>query len=306
MSLGALGYVYKHSGTKGTTFAVHMAIADSVNDEYRNRFFLSQTKTATKARVSVRAVRDALNTLVEEGYLREIKGKTHRGGGRKLRQFVFLTPDRPVVYDPTVGDPDDDDDELEDNRQPLPVAGLAEPAATDPTTGSHRRLNRQPPPIDPKGTQGEPKEACAPDAKDDPDRGFEMFWKAYPARDGTKVGKADALREWRKLSYDDKLVAFKAAGVMATRDRFPPDAHRWLRKRTFEDWIESAAPGSTAAPIRYGQLSDDERMRLDQGRRYRDKVLRQIAAGDDSEYDPGPDPGDEAYWAEWERTGILP
>lgn len=141
----------------------------------------------------------------------------------------------------------------------------------------------------------------------DPNYRFDEFWTRYPPRKGRREEKQKAREQWRKLSFDDKAVAFKAAKVFAeSRPELPKDAFRWLRDRSFEDWIESAAPGSTAAPIRYGQLSDDERMRLDQGRRYRDRVLRQIAAGDDSEYDPGPDPGDEAYWAEWERTGVLP
>lgn len=295
MSAEATGWVFRHSTMKGAAFAVHLAVADSVSDLYDNRFWMTQAKTATKARVGTKAAREALNQLVEGGYLMEVEGRAGQRGGRQMREFVFLYPETEVVYEAR-----------NPNRAVEPIGNDAQPVPTPVPIGREARPNRAPGPIDPNRTQEEPKEACASDPKDDPDRGFETFWKAYPARDGTKVGKADALREWRKLTYDDKLVAFKAAGVMATRDRFPPDAHRWLRKRTFEDWIESAAPGSTAAPIRYGQLSDDERMRLDQGRRYRDKVLRQIAAGDDSEYDPGPDPGDEAYWAEWERTGILP
>lgn len=67
--------------------------------------------------------------------------------------------------------------------------------------------------------------------------GFDVFWKAYPARRGRKDGKQAALDQWMRLRPD---AAFQARILMAvasyTKDNeLPLDAERWLKRRRWED-----------------------------------------------------------------------
>jgi hypothetical protein len=75
---------------------------------------------------------------------------------------------------------------------------------------------------------------------------FEDFWAAYPTRDTKKIGKADALKVWRRLSYDEKRAAYagvahyaEACQTGVTRAK---DAHRWLTKREWVEWQTPAVP----------------------------------------------------------------
>lgn len=74
-------------------------------------------------------------------------------------------------------------------------------------------------------------------------RAFAEFWKAYPERNGRKIGKAKAEAIWAKLSPADLDVVFVAvkhlARACAKGETFAPDPFRWLQGRLFEDW---AAP----------------------------------------------------------------
>lgn len=96
MSSEAIGYVYRHSPYKGATFSVHLAMADSVNDQFSNEFWMQQGRLAAKARIGRPAANEAVGKLVADGFvvdLGELPGK------RGVRRYRFLFPDRPVVYD---------------------------------------------------------------------------------------------------------------------------------------------------------------------------------------------------------------
>lgn len=95
MSAEALGWVYRHSPYKGATFAVHLAIADSVNDQADHEFWMRQGKLATKARCGRPAVNKAIATLLDDGHLELVEAG--QGGANRYR---FLMPDVPAVYDP--------------------------------------------------------------------------------------------------------------------------------------------------------------------------------------------------------------
>lgn len=78
---------------------------------------------------------------------------------------------------------------------------------------------------------------------------FEQFWCVYPKRNGKKVGKRDALIEWRKLSWDQRRRAYVGAVNLAASDQMPKDAERFLRRTKggkgsfpFDDWQEPASP----------------------------------------------------------------
>jgi hypothetical protein len=72
--------------------------------------------------------------------------------------------------------------------------------------------------------------------------GFDQFWEAYPK--ARRQNKADARKEWTALAPDVSLVervlaaleAQKANPRLAKEDfAYFPHAHRWLRKRRWED-----------------------------------------------------------------------
>lgn len=104
MSAEAVGWVFRHSPFKGAAFAVHQAIADSVNDQNGNEFWMASPNLAVKARVSERAARGAIATLVEKGYIEPVDATmfdpTERQRAGRPARYRFLFPDdAPVVYE---------------------------------------------------------------------------------------------------------------------------------------------------------------------------------------------------------------
>lgn len=96
MSAEAVGYVFRHSPFTGATFAVHLAVADSVSDLNSNLFWMSQTKLAAKARCGRAAANKALKTLVEAGFI-ELE---REGGGRsQTALYRFLFPQSEVQFE---------------------------------------------------------------------------------------------------------------------------------------------------------------------------------------------------------------
>lgn len=87
----------------------------------------------------------------------------------------------------------------------------------------------------------------------DPNYGFDKFWTAYPPRKGHKLNKAKALAIWRKLTYDEKRDAWRGAKNLAVAaevdDFYPVDAFRWLRDRSWPEWMEVAAKEPELDPL---------------------------------------------------------
>ena len=90
-----MGWVYRHSPYTGAVFQVHQAVADSVNDQHANEFWMTKGKLASKARTSVASAKRAMTTLCEGGYLELLEESAGRGPSR----YRFLYPETPVVYD---------------------------------------------------------------------------------------------------------------------------------------------------------------------------------------------------------------
>ncbi len=69
---------------------------------------------------------------------------------------------------------------------------------------------------------------------------FEKFWRDYPKRWNRssgkhyKVGKWEAFQVWKRLSQKDKNKILIVVKYMQTGE-FVLDAHRWLKKRRFDD-----------------------------------------------------------------------
>ena len=66
--------------------------------------------------------------------------------------------------------------------------------------------------------------------------GFDDFWNVY----GKKVGKQNAVKEWRKVSPDSELVALmiekaKAYVIAKPEAQYRKDPERWIKGRHWED-----------------------------------------------------------------------
>jgi hypothetical protein len=76
------------------------------------------------------------------------------------------------------------------------------------------------------------------------DERFDAFWMAYPK----KVGKQDAMRQWRKLRPDAAMAQRIMAAVMAQRvsaqwlkdaGQFIPNPSTWLYQGRWDDEVET-------------------------------------------------------------------
>lgn len=103
MSAEAVGWAWRHSPYRGVPLVVHLAIADSVNDQHNHDFWMTVGRLAAKARVSERAARTALRQLTDDGLLVLVKASSGKPGQPTLYRFVF--GDGPVVYETRRGQP---------------------------------------------------------------------------------------------------------------------------------------------------------------------------------------------------------
>ena len=83
MSLQAMGWVVSDSPYRGSTFLVHLMIADVVNDQHGYEFWMSNDRLAKKARVSRQTANRAIGQMVDDGLLRAIG--TERCGNVRYR-----------------------------------------------------------------------------------------------------------------------------------------------------------------------------------------------------------------------------
>lgn len=94
MSAEATGYVFRCSPFSGATFACHLAIGDSVNDQHHNEFFMAVGNLAKKARVSRKSAQRALRQLETAGclsLLKKLEGE--------VRHYRFEFYPQAVVYE---------------------------------------------------------------------------------------------------------------------------------------------------------------------------------------------------------------
>lgn len=76
------------------------------------------------------------------------------------------------------------------------------------------------------------------------DTAFDRFWEQYPTRNGKKLGKANAKRQWDRLGYIAKQENLRAVVNYAASGVLPKDPERWLRDHCYLDWLEPATPES--------------------------------------------------------------
>jgi hypothetical protein len=73
---------------------------------------------------------------------------------------------------------------------------------------------------------------------------FEEFWNLYPTRNGKKLEKKAALKNFCQLTTEDRQQVIRAVKNYAASGEMPKDPHRWLRTgkgdEPWRDWLEPA------------------------------------------------------------------
>lgn len=225
MSAEATGYVFKSSPYKGATFAVHLAIADSVNDQHEHRFFMSVTNLSAKARCSRRAAQYALQTMIERGHLELLEDNANFGKPSEYR-FVSVPEGGATVAQGGAG-------AAHRGAQPATQGGATsapKPKRTQETTQ----------------VDGEPSQddASAPadwSAHADTKQLLErLAWRGSPLI-ATDLGDPvfwdgiDTLTEHTSVFYHDELRSY-----VAWLNHQPPSFRRTNHRRGFTNWIRKA------------------------------------------------------------------
>ena len=96
MSADATGHAFRHAPFNGSTLIVLLAIADTVNDQNDNDFWMGFGRLATKCRMHRNTVRMAVLELVETGWLDCIR--LSEGGYPSRYRFLF-DDTREVIYE---------------------------------------------------------------------------------------------------------------------------------------------------------------------------------------------------------------
>ena len=121
---------------------------------------------------------------------------------------------------------------------------------------------------------------------------FEVFWKAYPKRWNRssgkyyKVGKWEAFQVWKRLSQKDRNDILIKVNYMKTGE-FVLDAHRWLKKRRFDD-IEIPKPKKKIVVQKIIKIETPESIRekaerVEKGQRWKEKYDKRKKRINDAE-----------------------
>lgn len=290
-----MGWAFRHSPLTGAHFQIHLAIADSVNDQHGNELWMSQVNLAKKARTTAKTAHAALEAMLSLGLLEEASGSSGEHGGKKVRHFVFLFPELPVVYESRT--------RPSPNKNPGLIGKDDQSVTRDAPIGTQDRSNRYSGRINPI----EPKEQ--PNRTRKKNEAWDalvavLLWKpsGLTRSESTRLGKT--LREItaalpEETSPEDigkhitaRALRYRAAWPTAELtpeslvkhwSRFGPQAHQ---------------PQQTGQPKPGARLTDEERS-IREGRiKGREHWLRE-AFKDPSlaEYVPPPEPEDAEYWA---------
>jgi hypothetical protein len=165
MSGKTIGWVFEHSPFTGATFAVHLAIGDSANDQYDYEIFWRMSGLAAKARVSEGTVRRAVGELIGAGLLEELDSGRQTETDPRPRRFRMLMPAR-----------------ADDASSPKARAGHA---STRAGHASSSRRTREPYRTQ-EGTQEKPKSSAG--TADDPRSEIDELCATLAARVGAHRG----------------------------------------------------------------------------------------------------------------------
>lgn len=227
MSVEAMSFVLNRAMVNGTDKLVLLGIASHA-DKYGDNAWPSVDTLAGYANVSHRATQQSLARLADMGWI-EIQRQA--GGTAQMR-----ADRRPNLYR---------------------IIGVKQLAPREPSRGEAQRGHGVKPSA-PRGEAGFTQNVLKPSVEPSKENvaaaplAFEAFWQTYPPRNGRKVGKDDAKKQWAKLSSEERQLAILGAANLRDETRsgltFAPDAHRWLRKRSWEDWQTPRQPGGNVQP----------------------------------------------------------
>lgn len=218
-----MSWVWDHSPTTGSDRLVLLAIADSADHDGTNAW-PSVATIGKKTRLSEATVHRCIGRLKKDG---AITVEPQAGGTAAMR-----ADRRPNLYGVVMatGSQSDTPD------------GVSPGAAT----GSHPARDGVSP-VTPNPSLDPSDEQPPPSTDVDKDRGFDVFWEAYPKRNGKRLGKAKALTRWRALALDTKRRAYAAtvhyAAAVDSGATIAKDPERFLANAYFEDWADG--PGDT-------------------------------------------------------------
>ncbi len=230
MSAECVGWVYRYSPARGAKMLVHLAIADSANDQYGYELWMRQAWLADKARVSRRAARDALQWLTDQGLLLLVEpGKTLG----KPNRYRFLMPDTVPTWTPHGGQP------VPTGVAPSGLPGGQPVPAGVGTQVPHNSSNNS---TQPKTTTN--ARPSSPIAL----QGFDEFWAAYPRKQAKGAArkawpaavKAAALQLHGQPAYE--VITAGATAYANSPDRtaeFTAHPATWLRA---ERWTDEPQP----------------------------------------------------------------
>lgn len=252
MSADATGWVFKYSPLTGVEFTIHLAMADSISDMHHHRFWMKQAKLAVKARTTRQKVCTTAAKMVDMGLLRPLDdGADARKAQHRPREYRFLTPNLPLIFDVTSGDIDPETDVTSGD------IAMSREATSTPLPMSREATSYEPNNNDPKS---EPKTRAA----------FAEFWDAY----AFKTGKGAAEKAWNKaIAIADPQCIVDAARARAEQDArlgytYIANPSTWLNAKGWEDDLVARAQRSTG------------RSRTDQNRRVLVNSAERINQGD--------------------------
>lgn len=67
---------------------------------------------------------------------------------------------------------------------------------------------------------------------------FDLFWKAYPGRNGRKVGKQNSKKNFFLIPESELDNVIKAAKICCDETDFPKDPERFLKDNYWKDYLE--------------------------------------------------------------------
>ena len=216
MSAEASGYVWRNSPYTGTKFAIHLAIADTVNDGHQNRLWMSSDQIAMKSRAHRRTVQRVIDEMVEDGFLQRWREATQHFPAT----YEFIFKETPQVWASNTDSRGD-------------ISSLRGDISSPRGDISSLRGGERPPKLN---TTKENKKKLNPSSSS-VDDGFTEFWGIYPKR----VGKEAAQKAWAKaLKHADKETILNGTQTYAhLREGQDPQytAHpaTWLNQHRWAD-----------------------------------------------------------------------
>jgi hypothetical protein len=245
MSAECTGWVYRHSPARGAALLVHLAIADSANDQHGYELWMRQTWLADKARVSRRAVGEALGWLVGEGLLELIESGKASGSANRYR---FLMPSADAVWNPQGA-----------QSVRTPHAESADRGAQSVPTGVRTECAHNP---RDNPTSNPSERDLVSSLRSQP--AFAEWWALYPYKRGSRAAAEKAWRAAVRVAPPHVIVEgvrrFAADPNLPPKDeaRFVRHGSTWLRDRGWEDGpLPPRGRPSSAAPAQ--QQLDDRR-----------------------------------------------